>query len=294
MTSSSPCERFFLIALLLVYPLSAEAQPDEEARSWNRRVKPFRVIGNVYYVGASGVTSFLIATSAGHILLDSGFEETVPLIKDNVEELGFRLEDIRILINSHAHIDHAGGLATLKEMTGAELMVSEADALLMATGGRGDFQWGDRFSYKPVKTDRILRDQDKVELGGVTMVARLTPGHTKGNTSWTMKVSEAGREYDVLFLGSASAPGYNLINNEKYANIVDDYVYTFKLLKTLPCDVFLGAHGEFFSLDEKMKRLASGENPNPFVDPGGFRRHIEESETGFHKQLEHQQAQADN
>jgi metallo-beta-lactamase class B len=247
------------------------------------------VIGNIYYVGASGVTSFLITSPSGHILLDSGFKETVPLIKDNIHELGFKLKDIRILINSHAHYDHAGGLAVLKGLTGAELMVSEADALLMSNGGRGDSQWGDRFSYQPVKADRILRDKDKVELGGAAMIARLTPGHTKGNTTWTMKVTEADREYDVVFAGSTSAPGYKLINNEKYTNITDDYAYTFNLLKTLPCDVFLGPHGEIFLLEEKMKKLERGENPNPFVDPVGYRRFIEESEKNYKEHIEKQQ-----
>jgi metallo-beta-lactamase class B len=181
---------FFFVVLLLLCPLTTDAQADETSRSWNQPVNPYRVIGNIYYVGAAEVTSFLIVTPAGHILLDSGFAETVPQIKQNIAQLGFRLQDVKILLNSHAHFDHAGGLAELKKLTGAKLMASEADAALLAKGGKGDFHFGDRLSYAPVITDRMLQDGDRVELGGVTMTAHLTPGHTKGCTTWTMKVKD--------------------------------------------------------------------------------------------------------
>jgi metallo-beta-lactamase class B len=278
--------KLFPLVLLALWPALANGQADERAKSWNLPVKPFRLIGNIYYVGASDVTSFLITTPQGHILLDSGLAETVPLIKDNLKQLGFKLTDIKILINSHAHYDHAGGLAELKELTGARVMASEADAALLARGGRGDFQWGDKLAYRPVKADRILRDGDKVELGGVTMVARLTPGHTMGCTTWTMKVSDAGRLLDVVFVGSTTIPGYRLTNNSNYPNIVADYARSFQLLKTLPCDVFLGPHGAFFSLKEKMQRLAEGAGQNPFIDPQGFRDYIEQTEAAYREQLQ--------
>lgn len=174
---------FFFVVLLLYCPVAANAQADETSRSWNHPVKPYRVIGDIYYVGAAEVTSFLITTPEGHILLDSGFAETVPQIKQNIAQLGFRLQDVKILLNSHAHFDHAGGLAELKTLTGAKLMASEADAALLARGGKGDFHFGDRLAYAPLNTDRILHDGDRVELGGVTMTAHLTPGHTKGCAS---------------------------------------------------------------------------------------------------------------
>src|SRR5919106_6209704 len=176
------------VFLFVLHPCPSHAQTDDASRAMNQPVKPYRVIGNIYYVGASDVSAFLITTPDGHILLDSGFLETVPQIKQNMAQLGFRLEDIKILLNSHAHYDHAGGLAELKRLTGAKLMTSEGDIPLLASGGKGDPNFGDRFSFEPVKPDRTLRDGDKVELGGVTMVARMTPGHTKGCTSWTMKV----------------------------------------------------------------------------------------------------------
>src|SRR5215813_4368832 len=208
-----------LLMLLLFLPSTAESQSDATQRSWNQPVKPYRIIGNVWYVGASGVTSFLITTSDGHILLDSGLPETVPQIRQNVAQLGFKLADIKILINSHAHYDHAGGLAELKELTGAKLMSTEADAELLARGGKDDFQWGDKYAYRPVKSDRVLRDGDLVELGEVQLTARLTPGHTKGSTTWTMKVNEEGKQYDVVFSTSVSTPGYTLVNNDRYPSI---------------------------------------------------------------------------
>lgn len=246
------------LLLFLLLPAGVYAQADETSRSWNQPVKPFRVIGNIYYVGASDIASYLIVTSKGHILLDSGFVETVPQIQKNLVQLGFRLEDVKILINSHAHYDHAGGLALLKRLTNAPLMASEADAALLAAGGKGDPNFGDRFGYEPVKADRILRDGDKVKLGGVTMVAHLTPGHTKGNTTWTMTVDEDKKRYNVVFAGSTTAPGYRLVNNPNYPQIVEDYRRTFKVLKTLPCDVFLAPHANFFDMLEKSKTNRAG------------------------------------
>ena len=276
------------LLLLLFLPSTAESQSDEMSRSWNQPVKPYRIISNIWYVGASGVTAFLITTSKGHILLDSGFAETVPLIKRNVAQLGFKMTDIKILINSHAHYDHAGGLAELKELTGAKLMATEADAALLARGGKDDFQWGDRYAYKPVKSDRVLRDGDQVELGEVRLTARLTPGHTKGSTTWTMKANEEGKQYDVVFSTSVSTPGYTLVNNEKYPGIVDDYRRTFQVLKSLPCDVFLGPHAEFFSMKEKIVRMERGVKPNPFIDSAGYREYVAGGERDFQKLVEKQ------
>jgi metallo-beta-lactamase class B len=258
---------FLCLLLCFLNSTPTYGQADEVSRSWNQPVKPYRVIGNIYYVGASEVTSFLIVTPKGHILLDSGFFETVPQIKQNVAQLGFRLEDMKILINSHAHYDHAGGLALLKELTGAKLMASQADSALLANGGKGDFHFGDRLSYPPVTADRVLRDGDSVELGGVTMTAHLTPGHTKGCTTWTMKVKEGLKLYDVVFydvvfIGSSTVPGYKLVDNQEYPTIAADYELTFRVLKSLPCDVFLASHGSFYSMLEKKELLAPGK-PNP-------------------------------
>jgi metallo-beta-lactamase class B len=277
----------FVICFL--YPTCTYAQADEVSRSWNQPVKPYRIIGNIYYVGASEVTSFLIVTPKGHILLDSGFFETVPEIKQNVAELGFRLEDIKVLINSHAHYDHAGGFALLKALTGAKLMATQADAELLARGGKGDFHFGDRLSYPAATTDRILRDGDRVELGDVMMTAHLTPGHTKGCTTWTMKVKEHLKSYDVVFVGSTTVPGYNLVDNTQYPTITADYERTFRVLRNLPCDVFLASHGSFYSMQEKSKLLAQGRGRNPFIDPRGYRRFIAQTEKAFRQDLRRQE-----
>lgn len=267
--------------LLLLPPAAGQAQYTKATPEWNQPVRAFRIIDNIYYVGASEVSSFLITTPKGHILLDSGFAETVPLIADGIKRLGFKIEDVKILINSHAHYDHAGGLAQLKRLTGAQLMLSEADAVLAANGGKGDFQWGDTLTYEPARADRVLKDNDRVELGGVEMIARLTPGHTRGCTTWLMKVTDGGRAFDVVFVGSTTAPDYKLVNNPKYPNIASDYEYTFRLLRSLPCNVFLGPHGSFFNLKAKAHRLDRGDKQNPFIEGKSFRDFLNRTEREF-------------
>lgn len=274
--------------LVVLSGAAGQAQYTKATPEWNQPVKPFRIIGNIYYVGASEVSSFLITTPKGHILLDSGFAETVPLIADGIKRLGFKIEDVKILINSHAHYDHAAGLAQLKRLTAAQLMLSEADAALAANGGKGDFQWGDTLTYEPVKADRVLNDKDRVELGGVEMIARLTPGHTKGCTTWLMKVTEGEKAYDVVLVGSTTAPGYTLVDNPKYSNIASDYEYTFRLLRSLPCDVFLGPHGSFFNLKSKAARRARGEEPNPFIDGKSYREFLDRTQKDFLDQVSKQ------
>jgi metallo-beta-lactamase class B len=285
---------FVFTSVSLLFPACSLGQSDPESRAWNQPVKPFRIIGNVYYVGAAEISSFLITTPNGHILLDSGLAETVPQIQQNVAQLGFKMSDIKILINSHAHYDHAGGLAELKKLTGAKLMASQADSELLARGAKDDPHFGDRFVFAPVVTDRILNDGDEVELGGTAMTAHLTPGHTKGCTTWTMKVNEGGQQYNVVFAGSASAPGYKLVDNPKYPTVLADYERTFRVLKSLECDVFLGAHGSFFSLLEKAKLLAQGKQPNPFLDPTGYRTYVESAEKAFQEKVKAQQQAGKN
>jgi metallo-beta-lactamase class B len=282
-------QKFFAILTLLIIPSITQAQASSKWRAWNQPVKPFRLIGNIYYVGANEVTSYLITTPEGHILLDSGFAETVPIIQENLNQLGFKLEDVKILINSHAHTDHAGGLARLKELTKATLIVSRADGELLADGARNDFAFGDKFAFQAVKADRFIKDKEAVTLGGVSLIPRLTPGHTKGCTTWTMKVEEGGKAYDVVFLGSVTAPDYQLVNNAKYPNIVADYEATFSLLRSLPCDVFLAPHGQFFGLTKKRQRLQQTTAPNPFINPQEFRTFVTIAERTFQRLLARQQ-----
>ncbi len=270
---------------------AATAQADPTSRSWNQPVEPYKIIGNVYYVGASDVTSFLIATPAGHILLDGGFEETVPIIRENMKKIGFKLEDVKILLNSHAHYDHAGGLATLKELTGAKLAASEEDAVLLARGGKDDPQVGDQFPFRPVQADRTLHDGDQVSLGGVSLTAQLTPGHTPGCTTWTMKAEENGKTRDVVFVCSTSIlPGVSVTKNPRYPEMAEDFAKTFRILRSLPCDVFLAPHASFYDGLGKAEKLRNGAKENPFVDPQGYRDYVERKERDFRNQLERERA----
>jgi metallo-beta-lactamase class B len=265
------------------------AQADADARAWNQPVKPFHIIGNIYYVGAKEISSFLIVTPRGDILLDGGYVQTAPQIEANIRDLGFRLADVKILLNSHAHLDHAGGLAELKRVTGARFYASAADAPLLESGGRGDYALDDKYTFPPLKPDRLLHEGDAVKLGGTILTAHLTPGHTKGCTTWTMNVEEGGKRYPVVFDCSTSVlQGVRLVNNPLYPGIARDYEKAFRVLRSLPCEVFLADHGWMFDLDAKRQALARGAKPNPFIDPAGYRAHLDSSETAFLKDLRQQ------
>lgn len=269
-----------------------EGQADPAARASNQPVAPFRIAGNLYSVGASDVTSFLLATDRGLILLDGGFVETAPQIRDNIARLGFKLRDVKIILGSHAHSDHAGGMAQLKAWTGARLLASAGDAPLLEAGGRGDPCFGDRLTFPPVRVDHVLRDGEAVTLGDTTMVAHLTPGHTRGCTTWTTRVAEGGRHYDVVFVGSVSVlAGYRLVDHPTYPGIAEDYARTFTTLAALPCDVFLGSHASFFAGADKARRLREGAAPNPFVDPSGYRAYLAQSEATYRERLAAERAQ---
>ena len=225
--------------------------------------------------------------AAGNILINSDLEANVPLIQASIEKLGFKFTDTKILLISHAHFDHDAGSAKIKEMTGAKYMVMDADVPVVESGGKLDFQYGDRpeFLYRPTKVDRVLHDGEEVRLGGTVLVAHLTPGHTKGCTTWRMQVTEGGKTYNAVIVGSPNVnPGYKLVNNQNYPQIADDYVRMWAVLKSLPCDIFLGAHGAYFGLEEKYARLKDG-GANPFVDPSGYKKYVAEKEQEFDAEL---------
>jgi len=278
----------FSFTLLVALAGLAAGQADPISRSWNKPVPPFRVMGNLYYVGATEVGSFLITTPQGHILLDGGFVETTPQIERNIAQLGYKLEDVKILLNSHAHFDHAGGLAELKRKTGAKMIASARDAELLRAGGHGDFRFGDTLTFPPVEVDQIIGDGESVQLGGQKLIALLTPGHTKGNTTWTTKISDGQKSYAVVFAGSPTALDYQLVGRESYPGIAADFEKTFAVLKKLPCDIFLSDHGSFFSFEQKRERLARGENPNPFIDPDGYKRFVDQYQKEFKQKLDAQ------
>jgi len=253
---------------------------------WNHAIPPYRVISNIYYVGTNYLASFLITTPQGDILINPDYEQSVPLIRSNVEKLGAHFTDIRIILISHAHDDHAAGCALAKKLSGAKLMVMDADVAEVENGGAGDFAY--RQHWTPVKVDRVLHDGDTVSLGGIVLTAHLTPGHTKGCTTWTTEVRDSGREYHVVIVGSPNVnPGYKLVNNREYPEIAADYERTFRVLKSLPCDVFLGAHGAYYNMEDKLKNLKPG-GPNPFIDPEGYRAYVDEREQAFRSELARQ------
>src|SRR5262249_52579732 len=255
--------RSFLFMTLAAAPLLAQADDPP--------FPPHRVIGNIYYVGSTNLASFLITTPQGHILINSSYERTVPLIEASVEKLGFHSRDIHILLDSHAHGDHVAGNPLVKKLTGATVMVMQEDA-----------------SAVPGAIDRILHNGDQVKLGGVVLTARLTPGHTKGATTWTMRAAEGGKTYDVVISSSIGVnPNYVLVNNKTYPQIADDYRRSFEVMRSLRCDVYLAPHGAQYGLAEKYPKLAQG-GANPFIDPQGFKAYVDNAEKAFQTKLEEQ------
>jgi metallo-beta-lactamase class B len=271
-----------IIVCFALAPITALAQPVD----FNAPFAPHRVIDNVYFVGTEALGTFLITTPAGHILINSDFEATVPAIRRGVEELGFEFEDIEILLGSHAHGDHMEGDALVKELTGATVMAMDADVPALRRM---------RPNGKEHPIDRVLNDGDEVTLGGTTLTAHLTPGHTKGCTSWGLTVEEDGVQYDALIICSFGVnDNYVLVNNPDYPSIAADYVATYAKARALPVDVFLGSHGFFYGLAEKYAKLQArrpGE-PNPFVDRTGYLAHIAMQEQRFKTMLEAQQRTA--
>lgn len=246
-----------------------------------------QVIGNVHYVGSQALATYLITSSDGHILINSGFEETVPLIKASVESLGFKMTDVKIILASHAHSDHVAGHALLQQLTGAKVYVMRGDHDVIASGGQGQYLYTDS-RWKPCAVDRVLDDGDEVKLGNVKLVARLTPGHTRGCTTWIWQVADGDKKYDVVVIGSPNVnPGYRLVENKSYPEIADDFAKTFAVLKKLPCDIFLGAHGEYYGMLDKYQRQKTG-GKNPFIDPDGYRAYVELKEKAFRSTLAQQ------
>jgi metallo-beta-lactamase class B len=269
-------------------PGLAAAQNSPE---WTEPFPPFKIAGNLYYVGSKGLANYLITTPQGHILINSDLEANVPLIRASVEQLGFKFADIKVLLISHAHWDHDAASDTIKKQTGATYMVMDADVPVVESGGKAYFHYGSTPSslYAATKVDRVLHDGDEVRLGNAVLKAHLTPGHTKGCTTWTMAVEEGGRSYNVVIVGSPNVnAGYRLVNNAAYPQIAADFERTFRVLNSLACDIFLGAHGDYFGLDAKYPRLKD-QGVAVFVDPDGYKRYVASREQAFKTELARQQ-----
>ena len=279
-----------MVALSLV--LASPSPTVTQSASWLEPFPPFRIAEGLYYVGSRGLASYLITTSEGHILINSNLDEGVPLIKASIEKLGFRFADVRILLISHSHFDHDAGSARIKEITGARYMVMEGDVPTVQSGGKTDFQYGADTAqhYPPATVDRVLKDGDQVRLGAAVLTAHLTPGHTMGCTTWTLKVNEGGRSYDVVIIGSPNVnPGYKLVGNTAYPRIVEDFEKTFQVLKSLPVDYFLGAHGAYFDMERKVPLIKQGVR-SPLIDPEGYRAYVADRERAFRAELARQRA----
>jgi len=269
-------------------PVRAAVDP-----SWTRPFPPFRIAGNLYYVGSADLAAYLIVTPRGDILINSNLQSSPALIRQSVEQLGFRFSDIKILLISHAHYDHCAGSAQILRETGARYEVMAPDVPVVESGGKLDFAYGaDRsMQYPPAHVDRALHDGEKLELGGTVLTAHLTAGHTKGTTTWTLDEKQNGRLLHVVILGGPTLnSSYKLVRNRAYPQIASDYEHQFAVLRALPCDIFLGAHGGYFGLTEKYARWKAGDR-EAFIDPAGYREFIESTLRDFETALRRQSGQ---
>jgi metallo-beta-lactamase class B len=288
--------RQVLIAVVLVLAMQVSARADA---SWTTPFPPFRIAGNLYYVGSADLGSYLVVTPKGDILINSSFEQNVPLIRESVETLGFHFSDVKILLISHAHNDHCAGAAQVIKLTGAKYYVMDGDVPVVESGGKADFDYGAKREnwYPPAHVDRVLHDGDTVSLGGAVLTAHKTAGHTKGTTTWTLDETgvpsvDAGRPLHVAIVGSPNVnPGYKLVDNKTYPQIAADYAQGFRVLKALPCDIFLGAHGQYFDLKEKYAHWKGGER-NAFIAPDGYKGYIANRQQAFEDELKRQTASA--
>lgn len=263
-----------------------------QSPDWIEPHPAFRIADDFYYVGSKGLANYLITTPQGHILINSDIEANVPLIRSSIESLGFKYTDIKILLISHAHWDHNAASATIKQQTGAKYYVMDADVGVVESGGKTDFQYGGsaEMTYPPTKVDRVLHDGEVVKLGNAELVAHLTAGHTKGTTTWSLKVKDGGKTYNAVIIGSPNVnPGYKLVGNTAYPNIAEDYAKSFPAMRALTCDIFLGAHGGYFNMDAKYPNVKT-QGTAALVDPDGCKKYIADREKAFNAELAKQRA----
>ena len=279
--------KFLAAFAALAFASAAQAQVPAE---WTTPQKPFRIIGNTYYVGTEDLAVYLIASPKGDVLIDGALVETVPQIEKNIAALGFKLSDIKLILNTHAHYDHAAGLAQLKKATGAKFDASAADKPILETG---TITFGPTASthYPPVKVDHVVKDGETVSAGDVRLTAHLTPGHTPGCTSWTWNETEGGKTYKVIDICSVSVAGNPLVNNKAYPRIVDDYRASIARLKAMQADVFLAPHAQFYDPQGKEASRKPG-GPNPFVDPTALQSFMTKAKAAFETELARQEAAA--
>lgn len=271
-----------LAVLLGLFASLCPAQPE----GWSRPFPGHRVIGNLYAVGTYDLGVFLITSDEGHILVNTALEDSVPLIRRNVESVGFRFEDIKILLQMQAHWDHTAALAEIKQITGAQMWATEDDAPVLEDGGFSDPHFGGRVSFKPVKVDKIVNDGEVIELGTTKLTVIDTPGHTAGSSSYSMSVRESGREYSVVIANMGTInQGKKLVVDPTYPGVAEDFAKTFERQKAMQVDVWVAAHGSQYGLHSKY-RPGQAYSPDTFVDPEGFLAAVERLENLYLKQLE--------
>jgi metallo-beta-lactamase class B len=280
---------FCLLGVAGVATQTTFKEPPVTNEAWTRPFPGLRIVGNVYYVGTYDLASYLITTDQGHMLVNTGVGSSAPMIQSNVESLGFRVGDIRLLLATHGHWDHVGAMAAIKRLTGARMLMHEADVPVLEDGGNSDFRFfpkGRGTVYEPVRVDQRLKDGETVRLGATELIAHHHPGHTKGATSFTFTVRDGGRDYRVGIINTAGInEGVQLLKSTGYPTIVEDYARTIARQKQMTIDVFLSSHAGQFRLHEKYK---AGDlyNPNRFVDPEGFRAAVERTEKNYLDQLQ--------
>lgn len=254
-------------------------------KSWLAPAEPLHIVGPINFVGTQGLGVYLITTPAGHILLGGAMPASSSLIENSIRKLGYKIEDIKILLCNHAHADHVGTLADFKKRTGAAVVAMDREVDLLASGGKADYLFADNpgLHFAPVATDRKLHDGDGVELGGVKLTARLTAGHTPGCATFVTTVEEAGRSYVVAFPdGTSVNPGTRLLKHPSYPGILEDYRHTFGTLESIKPDIFLAYHAEHFNFQSKRARAAS-EGTQAFVDPEGYKRFIADKKAALER-----------
>jgi metallo-beta-lactamase class B len=282
-----------VLAALLFLPLARAQSYGPEHPEWTTPIAPFRIAGNLFYVGSKDLAAYLIVTPQGDILINSNLKSSPPLIEKSIAQLGFHLHDVKILLISHAHFDHDAGSAELLRATRAKYMVMDADVPVVQSGGRKDFAYPDD-RYPPAKVDRILHDGSQVRLGNTVLTAHKTPGHTRGCTTWTLQATLDGKPRNVVIVGSWNVnSSFRLVDRPghpaSYPGIAPDYQHTFAVLNSLPCDIFLGAHGGYFDMLAKLDRAKSGAGYSVWIDPYGYHRAVSKRQQAFETELKRQQ-----
>ena len=283
MKKSNPVFALFIFLYSTAVLAQAPVSPPDDHPDRTAPVEPFKIVDNIYFIGEYvQAASYLITGSDGHIIIDTAYDESVPIIANNIRKLGFDPEDINLIIGTHAHSDHVDGHYRMQELSGATILASAADKEVIESGGKTDFRDGD---WRPAKVDRVVEDGEVIRLGDIALTVNLTPGHTRGCMSFSMVAEEDDQEYNVLILGGVRIAARPVFGHPDYPDMAADFAQTFEKLQKIPVDIYLGGHGYWYGLGEKMQRMKQGEGYRAFIDPEGYRRAIDGWQQQFVDQL---------